>query len=161
MNIFLGKALISFVFSLAFPTHFLLSQTLIFSDNFDTYLPAQQLACQNPTDWTTWSNSPCDPIEDALISNLYSFSASNSVVINQNNDLVKKFGALTNGVCQINFQIYIPSGKAGYFNTLAAFTPPIIFGRCRFFLMLVEMAGLMRVELLPPRLAIHMIHGCL
>ena len=129
----LRRVFIFWVLSLSFPAYFLFSQTLTFSDNFDSYNPGQQLACQNPTDWTTWSESPCNPIEDALISSVQSFSPPNSVVIIQNNDIVKNFGMLTNGVCEINFRIYIPSGKSGYFNTLADFTPPYIWAMQVFF----------------------------
>ena len=56
-------------------------QAVIFEDNFDSYTVGGQLACQNPTDWTTWSLAPCDPVEDPNVSNLYAFSGSNSAVI--------------------------------------------------------------------------------
>lgn len=94
----------------------------VFTDNFDSYIAGQQLACQNPTDWTTWSNAPCGS-EDAFISTNYAFSGANSAVIVQNNDLVKTFGSKTTGQWYISFMVYIPSGKSGYFNTLAGFTP--------------------------------------
>ena len=71
--------------------------TVLFTDNFDSYTAGQQLACQNPTDWTTWISNPCDSIEDANVSNLYSYSSPNSVVIVPNNDLVKTFGSKTSG----------------------------------------------------------------
>ena len=94
---------------------------VIFEDNFDAYTSGGQLACQNSTDWTTWSNAPCGS-EDAYISNLYSHSNPNSAVIVQNNDLVKDFGdPYTSGKYSINFYAYIPSTKAGYFNTLQSF----------------------------------------
>ena len=38
------------------------AQLTIFSDNFDSYTAGQQLACQNPTDWTTWNMNPCDAV---------------------------------------------------------------------------------------------------
>ncbi|RQW79791.1 MAG: hypothetical protein EHM79_20455, partial [Geobacter sp.] len=43
-------------------------QVFEFLDDFESYVPDQQLVCQNPTDWTTWSNLPCDPVEDPIIS---------------------------------------------------------------------------------------------
>lgn len=119
-----------YIFYLGFVAVILLStlaigQVITFEDNFDGYTVGQQVVCQNPTVWKTWTNSPCSPTEDALISNLYSFSGNNSVVINQNNDIVKEIGTpLNSGVAEINFQVFIPSGKAGYFNTLANFAPP-------------------------------------
>jgi hypothetical protein len=95
---------------------------LLFSDSFDGYNAGMHLALQNPVHWTTWSNAPGTG-EDALVSDTYANSAPNSVMILQNNDLVKTYGSLTTGKWRISFQVYIPTGKAGYFNTLAGFTP--------------------------------------
>jgi len=94
-----------------------------FYDNFDSYAAGQQLACQNPTDWTTWSLAPCNATEDPMVSSTRAYSGSNSTVIVQNNDLVKTFGSLTSGMYRISFMVYVPATKAGYFNTLAGFTP--------------------------------------
>ncbi len=94
----------------------------VFSYDFENYVAGQQVACQTPDEWTTWSNSPCSAVEDAYISTLYAHSGVNSVVVVQNNDLVKDFGtAYTTGKYKISFWVYIPTGKAGYFNTLAEF----------------------------------------
>ncbi len=108
-----------FVLCLNFATF---GQATIFSDNFDTYVAGQQLACQNPVDWTTWSNLPCDATEDAYVSSNYAFSGANSVVIVQNNDLVHAWGPVTSGKYEIDFYNYIPTGKTGYFNQLGQFT---------------------------------------
>jgi hypothetical protein len=100
-------------------------QVSLFNDNFDSYTVSQQLSCQNPTDWKTWTNNPCNATEDAYISNSYSFSGSKSLFIVQSNDIVREIGTpLTSGQAEINFRVYIPSGKSGYFNTLANFDPP-------------------------------------
>jgi hypothetical protein len=101
---------------------------VIFEDNFDTYTAGGQVACQNPTVWTTWSLAPCGS-EDAYVSSLYSHSSPNSAVVVQNNDLVKDFGdMLTSGKYKISFYVYIPTGKAGYFNTLQKFTGSQVWG---------------------------------
>jgi hypothetical protein len=100
---------------------FSVAQVAVFSDNFDSYLAGEQLACQNPTDWTTWSNLPCDPVEDGYVSSTYAHSGSNSFVIVLNNDQVHSFGPYTTGKWEINFQMYIPTGASGYFNTLSIF----------------------------------------
>ncbi len=97
-------------------------QTIVFQDDFESYVAGQQLACQNPTDWTTWSEAPCDPTEDAYVSNAYALSGNNSVNIIQNNDLVKPLDNKTNGIWRMSFYMYIPSGNEAYFNTLSSFT---------------------------------------
>jgi len=92
-----------------------------FFDDFEAYTVGQRLACQNPTDWTTWSLLPCNTTEDPLISSTQAFSGTKSVVIALNNDLVKQLGGDTTGVHTMTFKMYIPTGKAGYFNTLGTF----------------------------------------
>ena len=97
------------------------AQVTIFSDNFDSYTAGQQLACQNPTDWTTWNLSPCDAATDAYVSSNWAHSGANSFVVVQANDEVHYWGPETSGPWEIDFYNYIPSGKTGYFNTLGQF----------------------------------------
>ena len=99
-----------------------ISTTYRFFEDFETYTAGIKLAQQNPVNWTTWSNAPGGP-EDAFVSNAHAYSGANSVVISFNNDLVKTLGSLNTGKWHISFQVYIPTGKAGYFNTLSGFTP--------------------------------------
>ena len=96
-------------------------QAVIFEDNFDSYTAGGQLACQNPTDWTTWNFIPCDATQDAYVSDLYAFSGTNSAVFIWNNDVVKPLGTKTSGKWDISFMVYIPAGKAGYFNCISQF----------------------------------------
>jgi hypothetical protein len=104
-----------------------------FTDDFEAYVVGQQLACQNPTEWTTWSNAPCGA-EDAYISSNYAYNSAKSVVIVQNNDLVRLHGNKTTGKWYISLLFYIPTGKSGYFNTLTGFTPdPSEWGMDSFF----------------------------
>jgi hypothetical protein len=114
---------LTFVLTILIST-IVIGQVVVFEDSFESYTSGQQLACQNPTVWTTWTGNPCNLTEDAYVSNAYSFSGNNSVVIKQYNDIVRDHGLLTSGICEINFQMFIPTGKAGYFNTLADFAPP-------------------------------------
>jgi N-acetylneuraminic acid mutarotase len=93
------------------------SSVIVFSDDFESYTAGEQLACQNPTDWTTWSYAPCDTIEDPYVSNLYAFSGLNSVANVQDNSLVKLYGDRTSGRYSIAFMNYIPTGKNGIFST--------------------------------------------
>ena len=111
--------LISIFFLITYPSF---SQGF-FYDDFEAYITGQQLACQNPIDWTTWSNLPCDPTEDPFISSNYAFSGVNSVAITYYNDLIKPLGNLTSGRNYINFHVYIPVSKTGYFGLLSRFNP--------------------------------------
>jgi hypothetical protein len=106
---------------------------VIFEDNFDAYTAGQQLACQNPDDWTTWSNAPCDATEDPYISDAQAFSGPNSVNIVNNNDLVKPFkdadgNYYTTGKYILSFQMYIPSGNDAYWNVMQDFGASNIWG---------------------------------
>ncbi len=115
---------LSFILTILIST-LALSQTTVFYDNFDTYTVGQQIACQSGGVWKTWSNLPCNLTEDALVSSNYSFSGANSVVIKDSNDIVRENGTpISTGIAEINFQVFIPTGKSGYFNTLANFAPP-------------------------------------
>ncbi len=115
---------ISFIISILLST-LALSQTTVFSDNFDNYTAGQRIACQSNGVWKTWSNLPCDSNEDAFVSSNNSFSGVNSIVIQNSNDIVRELGTpISNGISEINFQVFIPTNKSGYFNTLTNFDPP-------------------------------------
>src|SRR4030067_1940862 len=122
------KNLYSLIFTVLFTFLFISSSSAQFLDNFDSYTVPGQVACQNPTNWTTWSNAPCGP-EDAAVSNAQSSSAPNSALIVTNNDFVKTFGSQTTGTWYASWNFYIASGRSGYFNLLAGFTPnPFAWG---------------------------------
>jgi hypothetical protein len=98
-----------------------------FFEDFEGFVPGQQLACQDPVNWTTWSNAPCGN-EDALISTNYAYSGTNSFLVDavapRAVDIVKPLGDLTSGLWYLDFMAYIPTGKFGYFNVMATFAPP-------------------------------------
>jgi hypothetical protein len=91
-----------------------------FFEDFETFVAGQQVACQDPANWTTWSNAPCGT-EDAYISTNYAHSGANSFVIVPVNDFVKPLGDKTTGIWYIDFWMYVPTGMTGYFNTLNTF----------------------------------------
>jgi hypothetical protein len=94
-----------------------------FYDDFENYTAGQQLACQNPDDWTTWENLPCSN-QDPYITQEISYSGQNSIIIQDSNNLVKPTGNITEGRFRISFKLYIPNGFHGYFNTLQNFGSP-------------------------------------
>jgi hypothetical protein len=93
-------------------------------EDFEGFTSPGQVACQDPVNWTTWSNAPCGN-EDATISTNYAFSGTKSVLIDYVTprivDLVKPFGGKTSGTWYVDFMAYIPAGKYGYYNILADF----------------------------------------
>ena len=91
------------------------AQTVVFSDNFDSYTAGNKLAQSNSA-WTTWSNAP-GGAEDGVISSAQASSAPNSLYISGSNDQVYPFGNYTTGHYTLTFNYFVPStGNGGYFN---------------------------------------------
>ncbi|TSJ39092.1 T9SS type A sorting domain-containing protein [Fluviicola chungangensis] len=92
-----------------------------FTDNFDSYTAGQKLCPQSGGAWTTWSNAP-GGTEDVLVSNADAVSGSNSLYFSTSaqaggpTDLVRNFGVLNTGQFDMDFNIKVETGKAGYFN---------------------------------------------
>ena len=104
------------LFCLAFSFVMLQAQTVIFSDNFDSYTAEQLLCVQDSIDWTTWNNAPGGD-EDAYISTEQAASGSNSLKIVGTSVIIYPFDNQTTGVYEIDFNCYIPSeGKGAYFS---------------------------------------------
>jgi hypothetical protein len=98
-----------------------LSFSQTFSDNFDSYTAGEFLALQSAGAWTTWSNSP-GGTEDALVSNANASSGANSVYFTSSADgggpvdQVKQFGVLNTGQFSLEWNMFVETGKAAYFN---------------------------------------------
>ena len=94
---------------------YMTAQTIVFSDNFDSYTAGSHLA-QSSSAWTTWSNDPGGS-EDGVITTAQAASAPNSLLVNGSVDQVYPFGNYTTGHYTVTFNMYIPStGNGGYFN---------------------------------------------
>jgi hypothetical protein len=92
--------------------------TSLYYDNFDEYTVGNFIAVDNPTWWTTWSGLPGSG-EDGQISDIYSSSPSNSVLIDvvpAASDLLLKLGDKTSGAYQLDWEMYVETNYAGYFN---------------------------------------------
>jgi hypothetical protein len=98
---------------------FTFAQTVVFSDNFDSYTVGSHLAASNSA-WTTWDGET-GGATDGLISNVQAASAPNSLHISENNDQLYTFNNDSTGHYQVTFKMYIPEGSAGYFNILHVF----------------------------------------
>lgn len=109
------KKLISFLFLLLAAVSFGVAQTVVFSDNFDTYTAGSYLAQSNSA-WTTWGGYP-GTAEDGVITNAQAASLPNSLLISGVADQVYPFGNYTTGHYTVSFNMYIPStGNGAYFN---------------------------------------------
>ncbi len=92
-------------------------------DDFDAYIADSLAAVQSNGTWTTWSDTP-GGAEDAFVSSAQSFSAPNSVVLEEaTTDFVLPFGDLTTGAWEWGAKMYFPTGKGGYFNLMHVFEP--------------------------------------
>ncbi len=101
----------------------LTSQTVLFSENFDTFTTGAYLTISN-NQFQTWSNSP-GGTDDVNISDEQSYSSPNSVKFyaasaQGNGDIVWKLDNKTGGHYNVEFKIYIGNQPAegGYFNML-------------------------------------------
>jgi hypothetical protein len=94
------------------------SQTTLYSDDFESYTVGGFIAVQNTTWWTTWSNNP-GSAEDGQISDLFANSGTKSVLIDKvpaESDLILKLGNKTSGAYELDWQMYVETGVAGYYN---------------------------------------------
>jgi len=99
----------------------LFAQTVLFSDDFESYITTQKLAEQSSaTEWTTWSGSTGGS-EDATITTEQAFSAPNSAKIITNNDLVLDLGGKTTRRYQVKFQLYVENEKGAFFGFMQSF----------------------------------------
>jgi hypothetical protein len=95
-----------------------LSQTTLYSDDFESYTTGGFIAVQNPTWWTTWSNNP-GSAEDGQISELFAHSGDKSILIDKvpaESDLILKLGNKTSGEYELDWYMYVETGVAGYYN---------------------------------------------
>ncbi|MDT8309771.1 MAG: T9SS type A sorting domain-containing protein [Bacteroidales bacterium] len=105
-----------------------ITEVTILEDNFDSYTAGNYLAQQSSL-WTTWSDAP-GTAEDAYVSDDQAYSTPNSVIIDAptnmgTQDLVLPLGNLTSGHYKLSFQVFVATGKGGYFNMQHDETPGI------------------------------------
>ena len=101
-----------------------------FCDNFDSYANNTYLASNSPS-WTTWTQ-PYSAVEDVQVTNMQSYSGSNSIYFNGTgnpggpSDVVLPFGVsapYTSGNFLFSSQFYVINGA--YFNFQAQNTPGV------------------------------------
>jgi len=91
-----------------------ISQTVLFSDDFESYTVDQKLAQQaTGSPWTTWSGT-VGSTEDATITTEQAYEGAKSAKVITNNDLVLDLGGKTSGRYQIEFYLFVASGKGSF-----------------------------------------------
>ncbi len=94
------------------------SQTVIFEDNFDSYVPDLGVAEQS-SEWDTWDGSAA---VDGAVSSVVAYSGANSAKIEgMATDLVLPIGPFSSGKYDIKFKMYL-TDLGGYFNVMHAWT---------------------------------------
>ena len=92
-----------------------------YSTNYDEYTVGDYLAVVD-AGWDTWSGTTGGS-EDALITSEYAQSANNSVKVQGSTDVIYRTGNKTSGTHQLSMEVYVPTGKVGYFNMQQTDTP--------------------------------------
>ncbi|MCK9302537.1 MAG: T9SS type A sorting domain-containing protein [Bacteroidales bacterium] len=93
---------------------------VLFETSFDDVANGAHVAVSYPDWFTTWSNAP-GGAEDGYISNEQSSSNPQSAKFTYGNDQVLLLGNQTSGAYTVSFEVFVPTGKDGYFNILHSF----------------------------------------
>lgn len=95
----------------------LMAQTIIFSEDFESYQVGDQIAESSNSFYTWVSNNPG---MDAPVSNAYAASGANSIELAfaDGTDIVLSTGEYSENIYTVDFKILIPEGEEGYFNLL-------------------------------------------
>lgn len=90
------------------------AQTAVFEDDFESYTAGSGIATQTDN-WETWSGGSGGS-EDAIVSDDYAMSGSNSMLVEGTNDMIYQLGGETSGVYKVEFNYFMESGYGGYYN---------------------------------------------
>ena len=97
-------------------------QTVLLTDNFDSYTNGSTVAAVSSGLWQTWSGGT-GTAEDPFISNTYASSGTNSLHVYNNgpgaylHDIVAPFPSVYNsGIYEVSMKLYVPSSRTAYFN---------------------------------------------
>ncbi|PKP54145.1 MAG: hypothetical protein CVT92_01040 [Bacteroidetes bacterium HGW-Bacteroidetes-1] len=92
-----------------------LKRSVVYSTDFESFTIGGQVACQDPVNWSTWSNTPCTS-EDGYISGDFAYSGAKSAKIENLTDMLLLLGDKTSGNYELSWWMYIENNNAGYYN---------------------------------------------
>lgn len=96
----------------------------LIGESFEEYTVGNKIAAEAVAAghdwWTTWTNNPGGS-NDGIVSNDFASEGNNSGMITGNTDQVLLLGGYDTGVYDLEFDMYTPAGKDGYFNMLHLF----------------------------------------
>lgn len=105
-----------------------MSQTVLITQDFESFDPGDPLAQSAGLPWTTWSNAP-GGTEDTPISDAYAYGGTKSasfastVANGGPTDVILQLGNRTAGQYLLGWWMRIPAGKGGYFNIQKSISP--------------------------------------
>jgi flagellar hook capping protein FlgD len=95
---------------------------IICEDDFDEYINGDHLTVVSPDLWSTWNNLPGSE-EDVMVTNAFAASPSNSILVEENSNILLNMEDYTNGVYSVDIDMYVPVGYSGYYNIQKTSTP--------------------------------------
>lgn len=89
------------------------AQTILLDDDFESYTLG--FISEQAAHWTTWSGTE-NGGEDALVTDIFANSGTQSMLVAPGDDMILKLGNQTSGTYTIQWDTYIPAGASGYYN---------------------------------------------
>ena len=89
----------------------------LINEDFENYEVGDKIAEKGNDCWTTWSTEE-GGAEDGVVADL---NGRKCAYFKNGNDQVIKLGNYSTGSYEIEFDVYVPAGKSGYYNILHSF----------------------------------------
>lgn len=112
------------------------AQTVLYTENFDSFTAGNDISQSNPVNWAVWPGGGDQVVStDQANSGANSMGCISTTAGGGPGDLLLLLGDKTTGSYALSWWMYIPSGNGGYFNiqhtedvTTPSFAAEIIFG---------------------------------
>ena len=95
---------------------------VVYTENFEGLNIGEGISQQVPATWTTWNNNPGSS-EDPVVSDTYAHGGTKSLVVGAGNDAVMIVGTLSVSRYKMDFYLYVPTGRCGFYSPMQVFNP--------------------------------------